>query len=352
MIFKSASHISVCARVLFLNVFGLTIGSLLTLSACGSSSKVTQPVALAKHVANGEQYMGIRILGALHLSSQTVDGLTPSGLSGLAWDKQAQLLYAVSDRGNLFHLRPRFNNDLLVGVAFVAAYALRDAAGAPLKRPYNDAEGLAIRVKAEDKVEIGQLLVSFERKARVARYSSTGRWLGDEPLPDKLQDANNYASPNKALEAVTLNYEDKNKLLVAPERPMRGDLPSEAPIFASDGQFWRYPLFKAPNSAVVAMETLTDGSLLILERAFVSIQQPLIITLRRTALTASPETLLTVENMAVLDSSQQWRLDNFEGLAHHVDNYYFMVSDDNYRASQKTLLVYFELLPSFSQLPP
>jgi hypothetical protein len=295
--------------------------------------------------------MGIRLLGALQLSTQTVDGLAPRGLSGLAWDEQAQLLYAVSDRGHLFHLRPQFNNGFLINAAFVVGYPLKDAAGAPLKRPYNDAEGLAL-IKSEDVSQASQLLVSFERKIRVARYSPTGKWLGDEPLPAKLQNTGNYASPNKALEAVTQNHDAGTKLLTVPERPLQGDSPGEVPILASDGQSWRYPLFKAPNSAVVAMETLTDGSLLVLERAFVSTQKPLIITLRRTALTALLETPLAVENVAVLDSSQLWRLDNFEGLAHHADNYFFMVSDDNYRASQKTLLVYFELIPSVSHFTP
>lgn len=351
---KSVYHAGYSATVLFLMVFGLTMGgSVLPLFACGGVSERSLSVSLAEHVANHEKHMGIRLLGALQLSSQAVDGLTPRGLSGLAWDEQAQLLYAVSDRGNLFHLRPQFNDRVLVDITFVAAYPLQDAVGAPLQRPYNDAEGLAMRTRAEHNVKASQLLVSFERKARVARYRPTGEWVGDELLPDQLQDTGNYTSPNKALEAVTYLYDDENKLLTVPERPLQGDSPDEVPIFSLTGKFWRYPLFKAaPNSAIVAMETLADGSLLMLERAFVSTQQPLIITLRRTTLTASPKMLLTVQNIAVLDSSQQWRLDNFEGLTHHYDNYFFMVSDDNYRASQKTILVYFELLPSFFQVTP
>jgi hypothetical protein len=36
-------------------------------------------------------------------------------------------------------------------------------------------------------------------------------------------------------------------------------------------------------------------------------------------------------------------VDNFEGLSHHQGLKFFMVSDDNFKALQKTLLVYFEL---------
>ena len=48
--------------------------------------------------------------------------------------------------------------------------------------------------------------------------------------------------------------------------------------------------------------------------------------------------------MAVFDTSQGWLLDNFEGLARHREQRFFMVSDDNRSALQSTLLVYFELL--------
>jgi hypothetical protein len=37
-------------------------------------------------------------------------------------------------------------------------------------------------------------------------------------------------------------------------------------------------------------------------------------------------------------------VDNFEGIAHHRDNRYFLVSDDNNSALQSTVLVYFEIL--------
>ncbi len=49
-----------------------------------------------------------------------------------------------------------------------------------------------------------------------------------------------------------------------------------------------------------------------------------------------------VTTLAVLDSSQGWSVDNFEGLARHRGLKFFMVSDNNFSALQKTLLVYFE----------
>ena len=48
--------------------------------------------------------------------------------------------------------------------------------------------------------------------------------------------------------------------------------------------------------------------------------------------------------MATLDSDHGLQIDNFEGLARHQSNRFFMVSDDNSVFIQRTLLVYFELL--------
>jgi len=70
---------------------------------------------------------------------------------------------------------------------------------------------------------------------------------------------------------------------------------------------------------------------------------PMIISLRHTRLTAeNAGQRLPVETLAILDSSQAWSVDNFEGLTRHRGRTFFMVSDDNFNALQKTLLVYFE----------
>jgi len=57
---------------------------------------------------------------------------------------------------------------------------------------------------------------------------------------------------------------------------------------------------------LVAMEMLPDGTLLTLERAFVSPLRPFAISLRRTELPTSDKTaLLRVKNVAVFNSDQK-----------------------------------------------
>lgn len=306
----------------------------------------TTVVALSDQFSVGDRYADIRLLGALQLTNAEHNGLEFCGLSGLAWDEDAGLLYALSDQGSLFHLKPEFDaQGYLVGAQRVAAYALQDGRGASLRSPFTDSEGLAIR-KGDNGVPMDtELLVSFEARPRVVRYSPTGRWLGEAPLPAVLRDVRNYRNSNEALEAVTVDR--RWGVLVGAEAPLRNRPAGQVPIFTSSGRFWNYPLGTAPGSALVAMEALPDGSLLTLERAFVSPLRPLVISLRRTELTSSPQNaLLQVTDVAVFDSTQGWRLDNFEGLTRYRDRRFFMISDDNCHAWQATLLVYFEWAPS------
>lgn len=317
----------------------------LPLSACSAREFEATPISLADQVSPGDAYAGIRLLGALRLTSAEIDGLRLCGLSGLAWDEDAGLLYAISDEGRLFHLRPEFDNHgYLSGIRPVAAYPLRDAAGVPVRRPFDDSEGLAIR-KGENGVPgDSELLVSFEVKPRVVRYSPKGEWRGEETLPALLRDIRNYRGSNQALESITID--SRWGVLVGSEAPLRDEPTGQVRIFTRHGPFWNYPLSKTPGSALVAMETLTDGGLLTLERAFVTPLRPLVISLRRTQPLPAPamdNTLLPVADLAVFDSGQGWLLDNFEGLTHYRDQRFFMISDDNCNTWQTTLLVYFEL---------
>jgi hypothetical protein len=302
-------------------------------------------MTLTDSVGVGQVYQGVRLLGALRLNDAPLNSLQPCGLSGLAWDEDAGLLYALSDQGNLFHLRPEFDEQgYLTGVQLVAAYPLRDELDRPLELPLSDSEGLAIRNGDNRTPGDAELLISFEVKPRLVRYTPAGVWKGEERLPAPLRDLRNYDDSNHALEAVTID--PRWGVLTGTEAPLRNDPAGQIRLFRLNGQFWNYPLSSAPNSALVAMEALPDGSLLTLERAFVAPLQPLIISLRRVTLPAGETTApLPVTDVAVFDSSKGWLLDNFEGLTRYRGQRFFMISDDNCKPWQSTLLVQFELLP-------
>lgn len=303
------------------------------------AAEIAEATALARHVAVGERYMGIRLLGTLRLASTKIGGIRLAGLSALAWDEDEQVLYAVSDLGKLFHLLPRFREGRLDGVQVVAAHALADSQGRALRYPWKDAEGLVLENAANGVKGDSRLLVSYERRPRIRRYTAGGKRLGSVRLPLALRHQSAYRDANQALEAIALH--PHWGLLTAPEAALRGQ--RHIALYALNGRRWQYVLAAAPNSALVAMEALSDGSLLTLERAYVAPLRPLVISLRRVRLLEATATALA-EDVAVMNSHRGWRLDNFEGLTRHRDRRFFMVSDDNNSRWQKTLLTYFELL--------
>ena len=318
---------------------------LLPISACIPQEFKATPHALNRRLDPGERYQGIRLLGALRLADAEIAGSRLCGLSGLAWDDAAGVLYAISDRGALFHLSPVFDErGYLSDLKVLAAHPLQNAAGQPLGRPFNDSEGLALCHGDPRSPGDTELLVSFETRPRLVRYDPSGRWLGEVPLPAALRNVANYRDSNQSLEAVAID--PQRGILTGSEIALRNDPEGLIRIFSTRGRFWLYPLGSAPGSALVAMEALPGGGWLTLERAFVSAFQPFTISLRRTEPPLRGTTgLLKVDAVAVFNSDQGWLLDNFEGLARHRERRFFMVSDDNCNGWQSTLLAYFELLP-------
>jgi hypothetical protein len=326
----------------FMVVVLLLLGPLVRF--CTGQEFHASPFSLSDQVVNGGTYAGIRLLGALRLPSTVINGAKLCGLSGLAWDEDAELLYAISDGGGLFHLKPEFDDrGFLRDVHLVQAHPLLDEGGNPLRDPYNDSEGLAILNGHNGIQDDTKLLVSFELRPRVILYDSKGGWLGEEKIPALLKDVRNYRDSNKALEAVSVH--SRWGVLVGTELPLRNEPSGRVRIFAGDGRSWVYPLSDAPRSALVAFEALPEGGLLTLERAFVAPILPFVISLRRTEpLLPGMEAPLKVTDVAIFNSSQGWHLDNFEGLTHYRDRRFFMVSDDNCFSFQKSLLIQFELL--------
>ncbi len=98
------------------------------------------PFKLSEQYQVGHIYMGLRLRGTLELPPTKVNGFRLGQLSGLAWDDDEKLLYALSDRGVIFHLRPLITNNTLTGIRFLSAYQLQNKSKQVLK--WRDAEGV------------------------------------------------------------------------------------------------------------------------------------------------------------------------------------------------------------------
>ncbi len=298
----------------------------------------------------GERYMDMRLLGTVEIPDAPVNSIRVDEMSGLAWDEDEGLLYALSNRGKLFHLKPEFDgNGRLVDVEVLAAFRLRTRYGRKLKKPYRDTEGLSLLKAANGKRGDSELLISFEREPKIARFDNHGYEIKALPLPPPLDDADRYDTTNHGLESVTVH--PRHGIITAPEVPLRGS--DGITLYNLDGKQWRIPAFPVADNAIVGMETMPDGDLLLLERAFSSMLSPIVVSLHRVRLDDAcrsdggrkPAQSCASRPVAIMSSAKGWDLDNFEGLARHRGNRYFMVSDNNRFWLQRTLLSYFEVLP-------
>lgn len=302
-----------------------------------------KPVEFSAHPRNGDRIGGIRILGLLQLPSFSVNNLRFAEFSDLAWDSDKDILYAQTDQGGLFWLRPVFTDSHLTDIKLLKALPLREAAtGKPLRWTRTDAEGMDIVTRRNGRGIPAELVISFEREPRITYYRTDGSAIKETALPKPLNDVRNYQGGNKALEAVCVDA--GHGVLTMPEMPLRGERPGYTRIFDMKGNSWFYPVTK--NSGIVAMECSGRNDILVLERDYLSIMIHTIITLKKVHLPAGlPDgATLTAETVARLDGDNGLRLDNFEGLARHHANRYFMISDNNDNFLQRTLLLYFEIV--------
>ena len=315
------------------------------LMACGTvASSNSYKTSITPADFTGNKYMNIRLLGSLALSSARVDGLPVVELSDLAWDADTKKLYAISDDGYLYTIKLNTNENRLIRAEIIKAVRLKGADKKPLRGAFNDPEGLTIRNARNNNPSDAELVISFEGKNRASRYDTTGSYLGDLPLPKRLQNHRNYQHGNKMLESIILHPE--HGPLVAAELPLKDSPKHTQSIYSLQGKSWHFPRLNAAESSITALEVLSNGDVLVLERAWSGIFSPLVISLRQIQLDrCDKQKSCSVRDIAIFSSAAGWNMDNFEGLTHIQGNQYLMVSDDNKSPIQQTLMVMFEILP-------
>ncbi|MCW8890618.1 MAG: esterase-like activity of phytase family protein [Sedimenticola sp.] len=299
------------------------------------AESVGHPIEIDELVKSGDTHMGIQLLGSLSLKGNSA----LAELSGLAWDEDEQVLLAISDRGWLIHLRPIIEDGRLVQAERLNTYPLRDRHNNPLKGAWRDAEGLSLERSNNGIKGDSSLIISFERHTRIDRYTPEGAWVKSETLPKILNKASYRPKGNKGLEAVTLH--PTLGILTGPEYPPKG---RPHYLISTSGKKWFYSP-KEPNGALVALEALPNGDLILLERAYTSLFSPWVISLSHIEAKALiPDTSVASTLIARFDSSEGWLTQNIEGLTRHQERHFFMVSDDGNKPWAQTQLIYFRLL--------
>lgn len=272
--------------------------------------------------------------GGLHLTS---DDKRFGGLSALSVSGDGSRLTAVTDQGGWLTARIEYDErGRLKGVTDGRMGLLHAPSGRPLAgKEHQDAESLA-------RLPDGSMIVGFERAHRLWRYPAGPDPLDGNPVPMRVPN-NLYKAPlNGGIEALGSLWD--GRLFALTEYWIQKDAVRG---WLGGGAGWweigyRFTGAYRPSDAGV----MPNDDLAVLERAYnpnrgitgIRIAQVKTEDLRRGA---------KLQGEVLADLQPPLTLDNFEGIACRADaegrSLFYVVSDDNFSAEQRTLLLLFAL---------
>jgi hypothetical protein len=274
------------------------------------------------HVALGDFVFA----GGVALSSNQSSRL--HGLSDLVIQPDGDLLSVTDDGADLFTAELVLDDaGRLVGLTHAALRPLTGLDGQPLQgKAWSDAEGVT-------RLGGGDMLVSFEREHRIWRYPPASRRApSSAPMPTTAMAENDgmeglTAAPTVATDAYWVGVEPGGIWfchLRTQCDEVRG-LPTPPPGYR-----------------LSSLTTGPGGELVILHHSYLpAIGSRIIVTVVADPLGAKR----TVASFAM---TQALSIDNFEGVAvvpRHGGWRIYLISDDNFSASQRTLLLAFDWTP-------
>ena len=259
------------------------------------------------------------------------------GLSALRLTEGGARITFISDEGSW--ATARLVNDAqgqLVGLADAELGPLLDLAGKPLLAKFeSDAESLAL-------MPDGSMVVGFEHHHRLWRYAATKGRLEGKPTvvrpPPRLEEA----PPNGGIESLVAWGKDGLFALTeywiidgvirgwtnGPERWQPLDYRFEGAFRPSD------------------MAVLPSGDVVVLERAYDADRGIVSVRLRRVS-RKDVRAGARLKSQAIADLEPPMSVDNFEGIdavrGKKGGPFVYLVSDDNFNAVQRTLLLKFSL---------
>ncbi len=252
------------------------------------------------------------------------------GLSGLRWDAQSGRLLAITDDARWVWITPVEKDGRLIGIDKVTSAPMLGPDGRPLTgKEQGDSESLT---RSAD----GGWLVGFERDHRIARFADLGARAQETQInPLTIFGA---LEDNRGLETLA---GDERALLLCAEGG--AELVANCARRSGGGQV--EPLALNPPTIIAEFgavptdaDQASDGTLYVLFRSYdpANGNTAGIVLINTDGIRSDLATLrapLTV--------------DNFEGLALREEQgrtFLYIVSDDNFSAGQRTLLMKFEVL--------
>lgn len=251
------------------------------------------------------------------------------GFSGLEISGDGTQFWAISDGGLAASGKFVRANHVISHVVAEHFFELKSPAGKVLEGVWNDAEGLAIDAD-------NRAYISFEGEHRVWRYDQ----FGSDAIAVASHADFAEMQNNSSLEVLAIDAQ--GRLLTLPERS--GVLTRPFPVYRLGNEGWSQP-FGIPRQSPflpVGGDFGPDGKFYLLERHFSGVFG------FQTRIRRFDITETEVKNQETLLVTGSGLHDNLEGIGVWRDGDGFiritMVSDDNYRAFQRTEFVEYRLL--------
>jgi hypothetical protein len=267
------------------------------------------------------------------------------GYSALAIDPSGRSLLAISDAGSWLRATLDYDGRKLKGLSEVVLGPMLGADGRPLRDDRErDSEGMTLM---DGDTRQGTAYVSFERKHRIARYPFTAERFGPPtgtlPLP---AGATKTMSVNRGIEAMAVIRAGK----------LKGTLVAFAEGLADRGGNLQGWLIGGPTPGGIVLKRLggfdltdaaplPDGGIVVLERRF-RFSEGIKMRIRRIAAKELKRGAL-IAGEVLLEADDSLNIDNMEAIAAHRagsgETVLTLMSDDNFSALQRTLIMQFTL---------
>jgi hypothetical protein len=323
-------------------VFAIVAG--LALTACARTAATDEPIAeqwrrltmTAETVDFGAEQVGrLRYRGGVELITHEAGF---GGISDLEVFEDGRVV-AINDNGAWLEWRLVLDDaGTLVDVDDFRMAFMRDETGEPFAdKDDGDSEDMA-------QLPDGRFAISFEQTQSIRLYDLNRDGPFGAASPGPVLDDVRDLPDNSGLEALAAM--DDGSLIVGAEGGERATTPlwrvrldAQTPTAPSA----RYAT--APGFSLTALDRLPDGGFVALERFYTPVIGA---RARITRFAAFVEGDVAVEELAMIEAPRP--VDNFEGIAAtrapDGSTRLYIVSDDNFNARQRTLLLAFDIVQS------
>ncbi len=282
---------------------------------------------------SAERIGKLRWRGGLELSSDDEDF---GGLSALLVSADGARMTAVTDQGRRITARLLYDEEgRLASIAEGRIGKLEGADGKNLKgKRHKDAESLA-------QLSDGSLLTSFEHEHRILRYPAAKKPL--KKTPEVLEPPPGLADlpENKGVEALAV-LDGGRIVAITQGRDKDTDV---AAFLHQDGRWSRLSYPKHGDFKPTGAARLPDGDLVVLERYFTWLGGPAARLVVIEAAQVRPGA--TLKGREIAEFRPPYIVDNMEGIAARRgpdgQTLIYLLSDNNFNALQRTLLLMFAL---------